>query len=87
MFFPQQLIKKCLPLPRKISGDAHAIVNTFIVVMYEHHERTILNEVKNVLILRVFFFFVFVSVYSITSRNNAPISNYGGGFRCKSEYP
>ncbi|KAF0764098.1 Uncharacterized protein FWK35_00002503 [Aphis craccivora] len=22
----------------------------------------------------------------ITSRNNAPISNYGGGFRCKSEY-
>ncbi|KAF0751802.1 Uncharacterized protein FWK35_00015841, partial [Aphis craccivora] len=27
------------------------------------------------------FFFVFVSVYSITSRNNAPISNYGGGFR------
>ncbi|KAF0755288.1 Uncharacterized protein FWK35_00019701 [Aphis craccivora] len=29
------------------------------------------------------FFFVFVSVYSITSRNTAPISNYGGGFRCK----
>ncbi|KAF0752651.1 Uncharacterized protein FWK35_00038123, partial [Aphis craccivora] len=25
--------------------------------------------------------------YSITSRNNAPISNFGGGFRCKSEYP
>ncbi|KAF0750365.1 Uncharacterized protein FWK35_00022271 [Aphis craccivora] len=23
----------------------------------------------------------------ITSRNNASISNYGGGFRCKSEYP
>ncbi|KAF0701543.1 Uncharacterized protein FWK35_00030597, partial [Aphis craccivora] len=23
----------------------------------------------------------------ITSQNNAPISNYGGGFRCKSEYP
>ncbi|KAF0763646.1 Uncharacterized protein FWK35_00025161 [Aphis craccivora] len=23
----------------------------------------------------------------ITSRNNAPISNYGGGYRCKSEYP
>ncbi|KAF0765664.1 Uncharacterized protein FWK35_00030611 [Aphis craccivora] len=23
----------------------------------------------------------------ITSRKNAPISNYGGGFRCKSEYP
>ncbi|KAF0766432.1 Uncharacterized protein FWK35_00003718 [Aphis craccivora] len=32
-------------------------------------------------------FFVFVSVYSITSRNNAPISNYGDSFRCKSEYP
>ncbi|KAF0773554.1 Uncharacterized protein FWK35_00001141 [Aphis craccivora] len=29
----------------------------------------------------------FVSVYSITSRNNAPISNFGGGFRCKSEHP
>ncbi|KAF0705569.1 Uncharacterized protein FWK35_00032743 [Aphis craccivora] len=23
----------------------------------------------------------------ISSRNNAPISNYGGGLRCKSEYP
>ncbi|KAF0756345.1 Uncharacterized protein FWK35_00035840, partial [Aphis craccivora] len=23
----------------------------------------------------------------ITSRNNAPISNFGGGFRCKSKYP
>ncbi|KAF0773586.1 Uncharacterized protein FWK35_00000180 [Aphis craccivora] len=23
----------------------------------------------------------------ITSRNNAPILNYGGGFPCKSEYP
>ncbi|KAF0754512.1 Uncharacterized protein FWK35_00036814 [Aphis craccivora] len=34
-----------------------------------------------------FFSFFFVSVYNITSRNNAPISNYGGGFRCKSEYP
>ncbi|KAF0767469.1 hypothetical protein FWK35_00009709 [Aphis craccivora] len=22
-------------------------------------------------------------MYSITSRNNAPISNFGGGFRCK----
>ncbi|KAF0755707.1 Uncharacterized protein FWK35_00022902 [Aphis craccivora] len=31
-------------------------------------------------------FFFFVSVNSITSRNNAPISNYRGGFRCKSEY-
>ncbi|KAF0761400.1 Uncharacterized protein FWK35_00004871 [Aphis craccivora] len=31
--------------------------------------------------------FFFVSVYSITSRNNAPISILGGGFRCKSEYP
>ncbi|KAF0754612.1 Uncharacterized protein FWK35_00031830, partial [Aphis craccivora] len=35
----------------------------------------------------VFFFFFFVSVYSITSRNHAPISNFGSGFRCKSEYP
>ncbi|KAF0770288.1 Uncharacterized protein FWK35_00005279, partial [Aphis craccivora] len=24
---------------------------------------------------------------SITSRNNAPISNFGGGFQCKSEHP
>ncbi|KAF0762199.1 Uncharacterized protein FWK35_00008316 [Aphis craccivora] len=38
----------------------------------------------------VLFFFVFVSVlsvYSITSRNNASISNFGGGFRWQSEYP
>ncbi|KAF0756726.1 Uncharacterized protein FWK35_00018728 [Aphis craccivora] len=27
------------------------------------------------------FFFLCVSVYSITSRRNAPISNFGGGFR------
>ncbi|KAF0772685.1 Uncharacterized protein FWK35_00003994 [Aphis craccivora] len=32
-------------------------------------------------------FFFCVSVYSITSRNNAPISNFGGGCQCKSEYP
>ncbi|KAF0766861.1 Uncharacterized protein FWK35_00012177, partial [Aphis craccivora] len=31
--------------------------------------------------------FFFLSVYSITSRNNAPISNYGGGLGCKNEYP
>ncbi|KAF0741444.1 Uncharacterized protein FWK35_00020875 [Aphis craccivora] len=31
--------------------------------------------------------FFFVSVYSITSRNNDPISNFEGGFRCKNEYP
>ncbi|KAF0768821.1 Uncharacterized protein FWK35_00009265 [Aphis craccivora] len=30
------------------------------------------------------FVIFFVSVYSITSRNNASISNFGGGFRCKS---
>ncbi|KAF0768750.1 Uncharacterized protein FWK35_00003141 [Aphis craccivora] len=41
----------------------------------------------NVLILQCVFFFLCVSVYSITSRNNAPISNFGGGFRCKTEYP
>ncbi|KAE9533559.1 hypothetical protein AGLY_009197 [Aphis glycines] len=29
----------------------------------------------------------FVSVYSIISRNNASISNFGGGFQWKSEYP
>ncbi|KAF0712412.1 Uncharacterized protein FWK35_00030873 [Aphis craccivora] len=27
--------------------------------------------------------FFFVSVYDITSRNNASISNFGGGFLCK----
>ncbi|KAF0763962.1 Uncharacterized protein FWK35_00027031 [Aphis craccivora] len=26
-------------------------------------------------------------MFSITSRNNAPISNLRGGFRCKNEYP
>ncbi|KAF0753491.1 Uncharacterized protein FWK35_00038382 [Aphis craccivora] len=30
--------------------------------------------------------FFCVSVYSITSRNNAPISNFGCDFQCKSEY-
>ncbi|KAF0765251.1 Uncharacterized protein FWK35_00021954 [Aphis craccivora] len=35
----------------------------------------------------VFFLCVCVSVYSITSQNNAPISNFRGDFRCKSKYP
>ncbi|KAF0749428.1 Uncharacterized protein FWK35_00020768 [Aphis craccivora] len=35
----------------------------------------------------MFFFCVCVSVYSITSRNNASILNFGDGFRWKSEYP
>ncbi|KAF0748656.1 Uncharacterized protein FWK35_00036981 [Aphis craccivora] len=34
-----------------------------------------------------FCFFFFVSVYSITSRNNDSISNFWGGFQWKSEYP
>ncbi|KAE9525473.1 hypothetical protein AGLY_014273 [Aphis glycines] len=34
-----------------------------------------------------FVFFVFVSVYNITSRNNSSISNIRGDFRWKSEYP
>ncbi|KAF0765548.1 Uncharacterized protein FWK35_00008161 [Aphis craccivora] len=29
----------------------------------------------------------FTMMCVITRRNNAPISNYAGGFRCKSEYP
>ncbi|KAF0765246.1 Uncharacterized protein FWK35_00006209 [Aphis craccivora] len=28
-----------------------------------------------------------VCVYSITKRNNASISNFGGGFRWQKEYP
>ncbi|KAE9536809.1 hypothetical protein AGLY_006871 [Aphis glycines] len=48
--------------------------------------KSILNEMMNVLILqRRVFFFVFV--YSITCRNNASISNFGGNFRWQSEYP
>ncbi|KAF0763071.1 Uncharacterized protein FWK35_00010826 [Aphis craccivora] len=40
-----------------------------------------------ILILQWCVCFFFVSVYSITSRNNASISNFGGGFRWLSEYP
>ncbi|KAF0748993.1 Uncharacterized protein FWK35_00020741 [Aphis craccivora] len=32
-------------------------------------------------------FFKLAILTNITSRNNAPILNFGGGFRCKSEYP
>ncbi|KAE9523008.1 hypothetical protein AGLY_016639 [Aphis glycines] len=35
----------------------------------------------------MYVFFFAVSVYSITSRNNASISNFGGGSRWESEYP
>ncbi|KAF0771828.1 Uncharacterized protein FWK35_00001114 [Aphis craccivora] len=31
--------------------------------------------------------FAKINLKNITSRNNAPTSNFGGGFRCKSEYP
>ncbi|KAF0765776.1 hypothetical protein FWK35_00030779 [Aphis craccivora] len=34
----------------------------------------------------VFFFLCLCTLYSITSRNNHPISNFGGGFRCKRKY-
>ncbi|KAF0736746.1 Uncharacterized protein FWK35_00022827 [Aphis craccivora] len=30
---------------------------------------------------------LYLFVYTRTCRNNASISNFGGGFRCKSEYP
>ncbi|KAF0755766.1 Uncharacterized protein FWK35_00009770 [Aphis craccivora] len=33
------------------------------------------------------FFLCIVTIYSITSRYNASISNYGDGFRGKSKYP
>ncbi|KAF0739487.1 Uncharacterized protein FWK35_00039316 [Aphis craccivora] len=39
-----------------------------------------------VFILQCCVIFIFVSVYSIFSRNNASISNFGGGFRWQSEY-
>ncbi|KAF0759633.1 hypothetical protein FWK35_00018594 [Aphis craccivora] len=35
----------------------------------------------NALILQCCVFFFFVSVYTRTCRNNASISNFGGGFR------
>ncbi|KAE9521641.1 hypothetical protein AGLY_017937, partial [Aphis glycines] len=47
----------------------------------------ILNEMMNVLLFYNYVFFVVVSVYSITCRNNASISNFRGGFRLLSEYP
>ncbi|KAF0750193.1 Uncharacterized protein FWK35_00014297 [Aphis craccivora] len=47
-----------------------------------HSERS--EEFIDFTMMCVFFF---VSVYSITSRKNAPISKFGGDFRCKSEYP
>ncbi|KAE9524078.1 hypothetical protein AGLY_015559 [Aphis glycines] len=48
---------------------------------YSNSERS--DEFIDFTMMYVFF----VSVYSITSRNNASISNFGGGFRWKSEYP
>ncbi|KAF0739859.1 Uncharacterized protein FWK35_00033539 [Aphis craccivora] len=41
------------------------------------------NECIDFTMMCVFFF---VSVYSITNQNNAPISNFGGSFPMKSEY-
>ncbi|KAE9536738.1 hypothetical protein AGLY_006971 [Aphis glycines] len=45
------------------------------------------DECIDFTMMYIFFLFVFVSVYSITSRNNASISNFGSGFRWKSKYP
>ncbi|KAF0715908.1 Uncharacterized protein FWK35_00031111 [Aphis craccivora] len=54
-----------------------------ILIIFLDSERS--DECIDFTMMCVVFFCV--SVYSITSRNNAPISNFGGGFRCKSEYP
>ncbi|KAF0710362.1 Uncharacterized protein FWK35_00026615, partial [Aphis craccivora] len=51
---------------------------------FSNSERS--DECIDFTMLCVFLFF-YLSEYSITSRYNAPISNFGGGFRCKSEYP
>ncbi|KAF0747744.1 Uncharacterized protein FWK35_00030032, partial [Aphis craccivora] len=36
---------------------------------------------------RIYVFYIPFWIKIITIRNNTPISNFGGGFRCKSEYP
>ncbi|KAF0748600.1 Uncharacterized protein FWK35_00030858 [Aphis craccivora] len=66
--------------------DVNLNIGTSIIFYVLDSERS--EECIDFTMMCVFFcFFVFVSVYSITSQNNAPISNNGGGFRCKSEYP
>ncbi|KAF0764415.1 Uncharacterized protein FWK35_00003812, partial [Aphis craccivora] len=47
----------------------------------------ILSGAMNVLILQCCVVFFFVSVYTRTCRNNARISNFGGGFRFFSKAP
>ncbi|KAF0720605.1 Uncharacterized protein FWK35_00029905 [Aphis craccivora] len=46
-----------------------------------------LNTACEILQITVLVMMVCEKKCSITSQNNAPISNFGGGFRCKSEYP
>ncbi|KAF0767012.1 Uncharacterized protein FWK35_00020867, partial [Aphis craccivora] len=65
---------------------AHTIYNnigTGMLIANRDHNSEQSDGCIDFTMMCVFFFFpfVFVSVYSITSRNNAPISNYGGGFR------
>ncbi|KAF0765103.1 Uncharacterized protein FWK35_00003523 [Aphis craccivora] len=64
-----------------------------VKISYRYDLR-ILSEAMNVLILQCCVFLdsersdeCIDFTMIITSRNNAPISNYRGGFRCKSEYP
>ncbi|KAE9523837.1 hypothetical protein AGLY_015725 [Aphis glycines] len=72
---------------RKNFRDVHysdcVLCNVFIVASSAiNSERS--DECIDFTIMCVCFF---VSVYSITSRNNASISNFRSGFRWKSEYP
>ncbi|KAF0760405.1 Uncharacterized protein FWK35_00013759, partial [Aphis craccivora] len=59
----------------KLPHDTVSLTKTFVKL--RNSERS--EECIDFTMMCVFF--VFVSVYSITSRNNTPISNYGGGFR------
>ncbi|KAF0759329.1 Uncharacterized protein FWK35_00017352 [Aphis craccivora] len=69
------------PFNRNVGHQNTCIYKSCIVLDSERNDECI-----DFTMMCVFFFFV-LSVYSITSRNIAPISNFGGGFRCKSEYP
>ncbi|KAF0772353.1 Uncharacterized protein FWK35_00002619 [Aphis craccivora] len=55
-------------------------INFILVLIINNSERS--DECIDFTMMCVFFLCM-----CLCSRNTAPISNFGGGFRCKSEYP
>ncbi|KAF0766462.1 scavenger receptor class B member 1-like [Aphis craccivora] len=88
-----------LPEMTNISLDANLILPNFAALVRNENMKKLIMRVEYYcnsevtdLQFKIEYYIITeyqfsINVDSITSRNNAPISNFGSDFRCKSEYP